>query len=101
MMELYFKNVLIGNIRKVVLCNTYEKLAQLVLATGSDTGVFLWILRNFKNTFFTEHFRSTASEDTKSQEWLFVKKKIQVQIQRLTEINPLQPGVASLHPLKT
>ena len=31
----------------------------------SDTGVFLWILRNFKNTFFIEHLRETASRKRK------------------------------------
>ena len=26
----------------------------------SGTGIFLWILRKFKNTFFTEHFRTDS-----------------------------------------
>ena len=28
----------------------------------SDTGIFLWISRNFKNTFFIAYLRATAYE---------------------------------------
>ena len=34
---------------------------QLFEKRDSGTGVFLWILRNFKNTFFTEHLQTAAS----------------------------------------
>ena len=34
---------------------------QLYLERDSDTDVSLWILQNFKERFFTEHFRMTAS----------------------------------------
>ena len=44
---------------RISLCEGL-KLATL-LTTDSGTGVFLGILRNFKNTFFTEHLRVTAS----------------------------------------
>ena len=43
----------------------YNKVASLqcttLLEKRSDTGVFLWILKRFKNTFFIEHLRVTAS----------------------------------------
>ena len=35
---------------------------QLFLKRDSSAGVFLWISRNFKNTFFTEHCKESASE---------------------------------------
>ena len=34
---------------------------QLYLKRDSGTGVFLWIFEIFKNTFFTEHLRTTVS----------------------------------------
>ena len=34
---------------------------QLYLKRDSGTGVFLWIFKIFKNTFFTEHLRTTVS----------------------------------------
>ena len=34
---------------------------QLYWKRGSGTGIFLWILRNFKNTFFTKHHWATSS----------------------------------------
>ena len=34
---------------------------QLYLKRGSGTGIFLWIFQIFKNTFFTELFRTTVS----------------------------------------
>ena len=39
-----------------------------VLKRDYDTGVFLWILRNFCATFFTEHIWATASE-VKNKIW--------------------------------
>ena len=41
---------------------TIEAGLQLYQKTDSSTGVFLWILPNFKNTFFKEHTLATASE---------------------------------------
>ena len=37
------------------------KSLQLYLKMDSNTGVFLLILQSFKNTFFREHVRATAS----------------------------------------
>ena len=34
----------------------------LILKRDSNTSVFLWNLRKFKNTYFEEHLRTTASE---------------------------------------
>ena len=46
----------------------FIKVAGLRPATlskrDSDIGVFLWILRIFKNTFFTENLQTTASVST-------------------------------------
>ena len=33
----------------------------LILKRDSNTPIFLWNLRNFKNTYFEEHLRTTAS----------------------------------------
>ena len=35
-----------------------------LLKTDSSTGIFLWILRNFKNIYFGEHMRTAASVDS-------------------------------------
>ena len=41
--------------------NLVNQLATL-FQRDSNTGVFLWILRNFKNIYFKGHLRTTASE---------------------------------------
>ena len=65
-LEVFYKKVIVKNISKftgkhqcwsLILnknagCNVIKKVF--------NTGVFLWILRNFKNTFFTKQFRVTA-----------------------------------------
>ena len=52
--------------RKTPLPETlFNKVAGLrpgtLLKRDSNTGVFLWILRNFKNTYFEEHLSTGAS----------------------------------------
>ena len=43
-----------------------------LLQTDSNTGLFLWILQNFKNLFFKGHLWTTASE----LHWFKVKEMI-------------------------
>ena len=51
----------------------YNKVAGVRFATalkrGSGTGVFMWILRIFKNTFFIEHLWATASTTSSNGSW--------------------------------
>ena len=34
-----------------------------LLKRDSNTGLFLWLLRNFKDTYFEKHLRTAASEN--------------------------------------
>ena len=45
-----------------VLINLHASGCNFIKKADSETSVFLWIQRVFKNTFFSEHFRTTAYE---------------------------------------
>ena len=44
------------------LINLQAFRSTALLKRDSNTGVFLWILRNFKNTYLEEHLRTVASK---------------------------------------
>ena len=45
-----------------ILINLHDSGLQLYEKRDSDTGAFQWIQRIFKNIFFSEHLRTTASK---------------------------------------
>ena len=59
-----------------MLESVFNKVAGLqacnLLKRDSNTGVFLLILRNYKNTFFEEHMRTTAFDKTYEVHALFI-----------------------------
>ena len=51
-----------------------------LLKRGSNTGVFMWILKIFSNMYFEEHLQTATSEVILNQKWkirkqVFYKKR--------------------------
>ena len=62
-----------------VLESIFNRVAGLrattLLKRDSNTSVFLWNLRIFKNTYFEEHLRTTASPDVSNGERLSIERR--------------------------
>ena len=46
----------------LIATSIMKELNAVLLKRDSNTGAFLWILRNSKNTYFEEHLRMATSE---------------------------------------
>ena len=60
-LRMFLQNWRSWNFHKIHKETTALESLLTLLKSDSSTSAFLWILRNFKNTYFVEHLRATAS----------------------------------------